>query len=32
MFADASDKRAMAEQVLGAAACGGTPEIVRLAR
>src|SRR5206468_2886453 len=29
MMAAASDKRAMAEKLLGAAACGGSPEIVR---
>ena len=31
MMAAAPDKRAMAEKLLGAAACGGSPEIVRLA-
>jgi ankyrin repeat protein len=31
MIAAASDKRAIAETLLGAAACGGSPEIVRLA-
>jgi ankyrin repeat protein len=30
-LADATDKRTIAEQLLGAAACGGDPEIVRLA-
>jgi ankyrin repeat protein len=31
MLVDASDKRALAEKLLGPAACGGSPEIVRLA-
>ena len=31
LLADAADKRMVAEQLLGSAACGGDPEIVRLA-
>jgi ankyrin repeat protein len=31
MLADASDKRALAEKLLGPAGCGGSPEILRLA-
>lgn len=31
LLADATDKRKSAEQLLGSAACGGDPEIVRLA-